>query len=63
MELKAESRQHIEQVAGEALTQLESIAAAANGKLRDGRALGSDALASINTMTSSSAIQKIWNRG
>lgn len=59
MELKTESRQHIEQVAGEALTQLESIAAAANGKLRDGRTLGSDALASINTMTSSSAIQKL----
>ncbi|KAF0808604.1 UvrD/REP helicase [Alcanivorax sp. S71-1-4] len=59
MELKTESKQHIEQVAGEALTQLESIAAAANGKLRDGRTLGSDALASINTMTSSSAIQKL----
>lgn len=59
MELKTESRQHIEQVAGEALTQLESIAAAANDKLRDGRTLGSDALASINTMTSSSAIQKL----
>lgn len=59
MELKTESRQHLEQVAGEALTQLESIAAAARSKLHDGRTLGSDALASINTMTSSSAIQKL----
>lgn len=59
MELTTESRQHIEQVAGEALTQLESIADAAKGKLHDGRTLGSDALASINKMTSSSAIQKL----
>ncbi len=59
MELKTESRQHLEQVAGEALTQLESIATAAKNKLRDGRTLGSDALASINTMTSGSAIQKL----
>lgn len=59
MELTTESRQHIEHVAGEALTQLDSIAAAAKTKLHDGRTLGSDALASINTMTSSSAIQKL----
>lgn len=59
MELKPESRQHIEHVAGEALTQLESIATAAKSKLHDGRTLGSDALASINTMTSSSTIQKL----
>jgi len=59
MELTTESRQHIEHVAGEALTQLDSIAAAAKSKLHDGRTLGSDALASINTMTSSSAIRKL----
>lgn len=59
MELTTESRQHIERVAGEALTQLDSIAVAAKGKLHDGRTLGSDALASVNTMTSSSAIQKL----
>lgn len=59
MELTTESRQHIEHVAGEALNQLDSIAAAAKSKLHDGRTLGSDALASINTMTSSSAIQKL----
>ncbi|KCB29231.1 UvrD-like helicase [Bordetella hinzii CA90 BAL1384] len=59
MELTTESRQHIEHVAGEALTQIDSIAAAAKSKLHDGRTLSSDALASINTMTSSSAIQKL----
>lgn len=59
MELTTESRQHIEQVAGEALTQLDSIATAAKRNLQVGRALGSDALANVNTMTSSSAIQKL----
>ncbi|WP_338890888.1 ATP-binding domain-containing protein [Aeromonas rivipollensis] len=57
--LNEEPRKHIEQIAGEALTQLESIAETAKSKLRDGRALGSDVFASINTMTSSSAIQKM----
>ncbi|MGV6475866.1 ATP-binding domain-containing protein [Azotobacter vinelandii] len=57
--LNDESRKHIEQVAGEALAQLEGIAETAKSKLHDGRTLGSDALASINTMTSSSAIQRL----
>jgi len=57
--LNDESRKHIEQVAGEALAQLESIAETAKSKLHDGRTLGSNALASINTMTSSSAIQRL----
>lgn len=59
MDLTTESRQRIEHVAGEALIQLESIATAAKSRLHDGRTLGSDALASINTMTSSSAIQRL----
>ena len=59
MELTTESRQRIQHVAGEALIQLESIATAAKSRLHDGRTLGSDALASINTMTSSSAIQRL----
>ncbi|EPL2634478.1 ATP-binding domain-containing protein [Achromobacter sp. Marseille-Q0513] len=59
MEVTSESRQHIEHLAEEALTQLDSIAAAAKSKLLDGRTLGSDALASINTMTSSSAVQRL----
>lgn len=53
------SKRHIEQVAGEALAQLESIAEASKSKLLVGRTLGSDTLASINTMTSSSAIQRL----
>lgn len=59
MDLTPESRHHIEQVADEALTQLESIAATAKAKLHDGRTLGFDSLASINTMTSSSAVQRL----
>jgi len=59
MGLTTESRQHIEQIAREALTQLDSIATAAKRNLHDGRTLGSDALVSVNTMTSSSAIQKL----
>lgn len=59
MELTTESKQHIEQVAGEALSRLDSIATAAIRNLYDGRTLGSNTLASVNTMTSSSAIQKL----
>lgn len=57
--LNDKSREHIEQLAGEALAQLESIAETAKSNLNDGCTLGSDALASINTMTSSSAIQRL----
>lgn len=53
------SRKHIEEVAGEALVQLEGIAETAKKKLHDGLTLGSDVLASINTMNSSSAIQRL----
>ena len=59
MDLTPESRHHIEHVADEALTQLGSIAATAKTKLHDGRTLGFDSLASINTMTSSSAVQRL----
>ena len=59
MELTTESTHHIEHVAGEALPQPDSIPAAAESKLLDGRTLGSDAFASINTMTFSWAIQKL----
>ncbi|MBS4723459.1 ATP-binding domain-containing protein [Aeromonas veronii] len=59
--LNEESRNHIELVAGEALMQLASISETAKRKLRDGRRQGFDALANINTMTSSSAIQKMDN--
>lgn len=54
-----EQKQHLEQLAGEALTQLEGIANAAKDTLRGERMHGTDALANINTMTSGSAIQKL----
>lgn len=57
--LPEESRQHIEQVAGEALSKLESIATAAKAKLDDGHTPGPAALVNINTMTSGSAIQNL----
>ena len=57
--LNDESRKHIEQVAGEVLAQIQSIAETAKNKLHEGRTLGSDALASINTMTSSSTMQRL----
>ena len=59
MEQTPESRKHLEHVASETLTQLDSIATAARNELRGGRTLGSDALASINTMTSMAAIQNL----
>ncbi|NPU94903.1 MAG: ATP-binding domain-containing protein [Gammaproteobacteria bacterium] len=59
MELTTESRQHLEGVADEALTQLDSIAAAAKNKLHNVQTMGSHAFASINTMTSGSAIQNL----
>src|SRR5690606_33888400 len=59
MEVTSESTQDIEHLAEEALSRLDSIAAAAKSKLLDGQTLGSDALASINTMTSSSAVQRL----
>lgn len=59
MEVSKESRQHIEHLAEEALTQLGSIATAAKSKLHDGRALCSDVMASINTMTSGTTVQRL----
>ena len=59
MELTTESRQHLGDVASEALTQLDSIAAAARRELHGWRTLGPDVLASINTMTSIPALQNL----
>src|SRR5690554_4200439 len=57
--LNDNSRDYLEQVATEALAQFEKVATAAKNKLQDGETLGSDTLANVNTMTSSSAIQKL----
>ena len=59
MELTQEAKQHLDVVAGDTLTQLNSVAEAAQNALRAGSALGSDSLASVNTMTSNSAIQRL----
>lgn len=59
MALTDASRQHIEKTASEALARLDSIATAAKSKLNDSRRLGADNLASVNTMTSRSAIQSL----
>jgi DNA polymerase III delta prime subunit len=57
--LSDESRKHIELVADETLMQLERIATTAAAKLKSKTAQGFDALANINTMTSTSAIQRM----
>ncbi|RME55736.1 DNA helicase UvrD [Candidatus Parcubacteria bacterium] len=59
MDLTIESREHIEQVADEVLIQLESIAKVAKQELHERQNLSPNALATINTMTSSSAIQNL----
>lgn len=53
------SRHYVERVSAEALAQFEKVSTAAKNKLQDGETLGSDALANVNTMTSSSAIQRL----
>lgn len=58
-----ESQQYIKLVAEEALSQLEQISVAAVRKLSNGRTKGADALASVNTMTSSSAIYNLEHIG
>lgn len=50
---------HLEDVASEVLSQFESIAAAARKRLDDGRVAGPSALASINTLNSSSVVMSL----
>lgn len=59
MDLTTESRQHVETVASDVLQQFTNIAEAAEQKLRGERASSAGALASVNTMTSGQAIQKL----
>ncbi|MEA9423595.1 ATP-binding domain-containing protein [Aeromonas caviae] len=54
-----ESQQHIEQVAGEALDQFERIADKAKSKLQGEQTASSDAFASVNTLTSTEAVQSL----
>lgn len=57
--LSTESREHVKDFAEEAIPQLESIAEAAKSRLGDQPSSGANTLANINTMTSSTAIQKL----
>lgn len=59
MGLTTEPQQYAKHIAEEALPQLESIATVAKAKLHDKQKLGPDALASINTLTSDTAIQNL----
>lgn len=63
MELALEHRQNIELVADETLEKFEKIAATAKSNLRDSHAPGPTSLASVNTMTSSSALQRLGQIG
>lgn len=59
MDLTLETRQHIKVVASETLDLFEDVAATAKSKLRDNRVIGPDVLASINTLTSGMAVQRL----
>lgn len=54
-----ETKQHVVMVADEALEKFENIAAAAKSKLKDGQVPGSNVLASVNTLTSGPAINRL----
>lgn len=59
MEINAEFKQHIQLVADEVLNHFGSIAAVAKSKLIDGSVPGPNVFASINTMTSGAAVNRI----
>ena len=59
MELKQESKKHVEQVAKETLDHFDAIAMAAQRAIRSAPSLGTDGLACVNTLTSSSALQRL----
>lgn len=58
MSLPLESKPHVDQIAKESLQMMGAIAARAGGELHTS-ALGSDALASVNTLTGVSAMQRL----
>jgi len=59
MELAPESKRQIDMLADDAVTQFKKVAEAAQSALRAPPVLGSDSLASVNTMTSANAIQRL----
>ncbi len=58
MDLTQESEQHVEQVAKETLDHFDAVATAAQNAIGSAPSLGTDALASINTLTFVSALQR-----
>lgn len=59
MELTTESKQHVEQVAGEILAQFEQTSTVAKAKLAEAGSLAPDALAGVNTFTYGAATQTL----
>lgn len=59
MDLTLRDRERIEFIADDTLNQFENVATAAQKALHDGHALGSESLASVNTLTATSAINRL----
>lgn len=59
MDLTQQSKQHVEQVARDALDQFDKVATAAQAAIRNAPNLGTDALAAVNTLTGAAAVQRL----
>lgn len=59
MDLTQQSKQHVEQVARDALDQFDKVATAAQTAIRNAPYLGTDALAAVNTLTGGAAVQRL----
>lgn len=59
MDLTPDTKQHIDLIAGDTLNQFEKVAEAAQSALHTAPVLGFESLASVNTMTSANAIQRL----
>lgn len=59
MDLTQQSKQHVEQVARDALDQFDRVSIAAHTAIRNAPNLGTDALAAVNTLTGGAAVQRL----
>jgi len=59
MDFAQDTKRHIDLIAGDTLNQFEKVAETAQSALRTVPVLGFDSLASVNTMTSANAIQRL----
>ena len=59
MDLAQDTKRHIDLIADDTLNQFEKVADAAQSALRAAPVLGFESLASVNTMTSANAIQRL----